>query len=157
MANFNDITSRLFDTATALDGFNTITMGSADELDLNRQTIYPILHIVPTQASRGERTTSYSFDLHAYDLVDFNKDDRRDVHNYFHGTDNIQDVLNSTYLLLDRLIDRYVRGDDFRDLFQLTLPVTCNPFFETQTNRLAGWSASISIQTPNASTTDGLC
>jgi len=157
MANFNDLTSQINSTATALEFFNTITFGQADEIDLNRQGIFPILHIVPTNASRDERTTSFTFEFHAYDLVDFNKDDIRDIQEPFNGTDNLQDVLNSMMLFLDILIDKFNRGTEFRDLFQVDLPVSCSPFFETQSNKLAGWSATISFRVPNSSTTDGRC
>ena len=102
-------------------------------------------------------TSTWSFNISIFDQVDFNKDDVRDAPVSFHGTDNVQDILNDTALTFHIWLDEFRRGDRYEDNLQLDGGVTLQSFLETQTNSLAGWSASISITAPNASTTDGLC
>ena len=157
MANFYNIIDRIKTEVDDISRFNTITFGQLDDIDLDRQEIYPLCHIVPQLVTIGSPTSLYQFTLHALDIVDFNKDDVRRVNDPYLGTDNLQDVLSDTMLSMERVLDSFKRGDAFRDLFQLDVEPICTPFFESQTNRCAGWSIEISIRIANASTTDGIC
>lgn len=157
MANFYDIIDRLKSEVEELSRFNTTTFGQLDAVDLNRQDIFPLCHIVPQTVTIGTPTSIYQFTVHVLDIVDFNKDDVRRVNDPYLGTDNLQDVLSDTLLSMERVLDSLRRGDAFRDLFQLEGEPVCTPFFESQTNRCAGWSIELSVRIANASTTDGIC
>lgn len=157
MANFYNVIDRIKTEVDEVSRFNTITFGQLDDIDLNRQDIYPLCHIVPRPVTIGSPTSLYTFTIHALDIVDWNKDDIRRVNDPYLGTDNLQDVLNDTLLAMERILDSFRRGDAFSDLYQLDAEPTCTPFFETQTNRCAGWSFEVSIRIANAATTDGIC
>lgn len=157
MANFYRITGQIRQAIEATSRVNTITFGNLADIDLNKQNIYPIAHVTPENCTMNGATSTWSFNISIFDQVDFNKDDVRDAPVSFHGTDNVQDILNDTALTFHIWLDEFRRGDRYEDNLQLDGGVTLQSFLETQTNNLAGWSATISITAPNATTTDGLC
>jgi hypothetical protein len=157
MANFYKITDQIKAAINATNRVNTITFGNLADIDLNKQNIYPIAHITPENCTMNGATSTWSYNVSIFDLVDFNKDDVRSSPDSFHGIDNVQDILNDCALTFHLWLDQFRRGARHEDNLQLDGGVTLQSFLETQTNSLAGWSASISITAPNATTTDGIC
>ncbi len=94
MSKLYDIIDKLKETGEALPSIRTITFGNLEDVDIKRQTIFPLIHIVPGTATLNGSTISWAFQIHAMDLIDFNKDDLNDMDDPFHGTDNMQNVLS---------------------------------------------------------------
>ena len=46
MKGFYNVTDKLKDTLLAEPFVNTVTFGSLDDVDLNKQTIFPLSHII---------------------------------------------------------------------------------------------------------------
>ena len=93
MKGFYQITKALNDELKTA-GFNTVTLGDITQVDLKRQTIYPLAHITPDVVTSQDATLNYSFQVLGMDLIDFNKDDVDDENVPFYGIDNKQDVSN---------------------------------------------------------------
>jgi hypothetical protein len=51
MRQFYDITKKLKDTLEAHSQVNVVTTGDLFDVDLNKQTIFPLSHIVVNQAT----------------------------------------------------------------------------------------------------------
>ncbi len=79
MKGYYHITEKIRDIAVADGYINVVTEGDISEVDLNKQTIFPLLHIVPTNASLGPKTTTIDFTLICLNVVDINN---KDVGNY---------------------------------------------------------------------------
>jgi hypothetical protein len=156
MSKLYDIIDKLKETGEALPSIRTITFGNLEDVDIKRQTIFPLIHIVPGTATLNGSTISWSFQIHAMDLIDFNKDDLNDMDDPFHGTDNMQDVLSDMVQQLSIMVDKIKRGASF-GTYEIVGSQTMTPFFDKTGNSLAGYTLSVTINSPSASVSDGIC
>jgi hypothetical protein len=128
---------------------NTITQGDIFKVDLAKQTIFPLIHIMVNSCTIDEQTTTWNVSLIAMDIVDISKSLTTDV---FLGNDNEIDVLNTQHAVLNRVYDIMKRGSLMYDLFQVEGTATLEPFTERFENYLAGWTMTLDIVTPNEMT-----
>jgi hypothetical protein len=70
MRQFYDITTKLKDTLEANSQVNVVTTGDLFDVDLNKQTIFPLSHIIINQASFEGQIVRMSVSLVCMDLVD---------------------------------------------------------------------------------------
>jgi len=128
---------------------NTITQGDIFKVDLAKQTIFPLIHIMVNSCTIDEQTTTWNVSLIAMDIVDISKSLTTDV---FLGNDNEIDVLNTQHAVLNRVYDIMKRGSLMYDLFQVEGTASLEPFTERFENYLAGWTMTLDIVTPNQMT-----
>jgi len=146
MKGFYNVTKEL-KTALAAEPFvNTVTFGSLDDVDLNKQTIFPLSHIIVNNTTVGTKTLTFNISILAMDIVDISKEATADI---FVGNDNEQDVLNTQLGLLTRIINILQRGDLYTNLYQVQGDVSCEPFVDRFENKLAGWSATFDVVVQN--------
>ena len=146
MKGFYNITEQL-KTALAAEPFvNTVTFGSLDDVDLNKQTIFPLSHIIVNNTTVGTKTLTFNISILSMDIVDISKAATTDI---FVGNDNEQDVLNTQLALLTRIINILQRGDLYTNLYQIEGDVNCEPFVDRFENKLAGWTATFDVLVQN--------
>jgi hypothetical protein len=146
MKGFYNVTKEL-KTALAAEPFvNTVTFGSLDDVDLNKQTIFPLSHIIVNNTTVGTKTLTFNISILAMDIVDISKEATADI---FVGNDNEQDVLNTQLGLLTRIINILQRGDLYTELYQVQGDVSCEPFVDRFENKLAGWTATFDVVVQN--------
>ena len=146
MKGFYNVTDKLKDTLIAEPFVNTVTFGSLDDVDLNKQTIFPLSHITVNNTTVGTKTLTFNISILSMDIVDISKDEVTDV---FAGNDNEQDVLNTQLALQTRVINTLQRGDLYTDLYQVQGDVSCEPFVDRFENKLAGWAATFDVIVQN--------
>ena len=142
MKGFYSVTDKIKTLLNAEPFVNTVTFGSIDDVDLDKQSIFPLSHVIVNNAVVGTKTTTFSVSILAMDLVDISNDEVTDV---FVGNDNEQDVLNTQLALLTRVINDLQRGDSYTDKYQVEADVTCEPFVDRFENKLAGWTATFDV------------
>jgi len=71
---------------------NTVTTGDITEIDLSKQTIFPLSHIIVNNVITEEQYLSFNITVLAMDIVDESKEPTTDI---FRGNNNEQDVLNT--------------------------------------------------------------
>lgn len=116
---------------------NTVTEGDIFRVDLSKQTIFPLSHIMVNNATFENNVIRYNVSIIAMDIVDIAKDETTDI---FIGNDNEQDVLNTQITILNRVYDKLIRGDYFLNAGIIDGNPTCEPFIERFENNLAGWT-----------------
>ncbi len=117
---------------------NLVSEGLTDEIDLKKQTIFPLAHIVINSATFIDNAVEFQIDLYCMDIVDISDD----------GVDNKIDVMNTQYNILLRLYEDLRRGNLWDDKLEIsTMNITA--FEQAYENYLAGWSASINVLIPN--------
>ena len=146
MKGFYNVTDKLKDALIAEPFVNTVTFGSLDDVDLNKQTIFPLSHIIVNNTTVGTKTLTFNISILSMDIVDISKDEVTDV---FVGNDNEQDVLNTQLALQTRVINTLQRGDLYTDLYQVQGDVSCEPFVDRFENKLAGWAATFDVVVQN--------
>jgi hypothetical protein len=146
MKGFYNLTDKLKDTLLAEPFVNTVTFGSLDDVDLNKQTIFPLSHITVNNTTVSTNTLTFNISILSMDIVDISKAETTDI---FVGNDNEQDVLNTQLDLLTRVINTLQRGDVFTELYQVEGDVSCEPFVDRFENKLAGWVATFDVIVQN--------
>ena len=146
MTGFYNVTKKIKDALNAEPFVNTVSYGSLDDVDLNKQTIFPLSHIIVNNCNVASNTMTFNITILAMDVVDDSKDAVTDI---FVGNDNEQDVLNTQLEVLNRVVQLLQRGDLYTDLFQVDGAVGCEPFVDRFQSKLAGWAATFDVLVQN--------
>jgi hypothetical protein len=128
---------------------NSVSEGDIFQVDLAKQTIFPLVHIMVNSCTFEVNVLRFNISLIAMDLVDISKNENTNV---YLGNDNTQDALNSTLAILNRAYDVMLHGSLAYDLFQIDGNPNCEPFTERFENLLSGWTMTFDVLVPNEMT-----
>jgi hypothetical protein len=123
----------------------TVTQGGLDDIDNYKQTLFPLVHIIVNSVTASSNTFTFNVSIISMDVVDIAKDETTNI---FYGNDNEIDVLNTTMVILTRIIEVLIRGELSRKMEIVGTP-SMQPFTERFENYLAGWTATMDIIVPN--------
>mgnify|MGYP003659568139 FL=1 len=121
---------------------NTVTTGDIYDIDLSKQSIFPLSHIIINNVSVQESVLNFNISVLAMDVVDESKKATTDI---FRGNNNEQDVLNTQLQVLNKLIKVLRKGNLYSDQFQLNGDASCEPFYDRFDNKVAGWTATFDV------------
>jgi hypothetical protein len=113
---------------------NTVTEGSIFDVDLSKQTIFPLTHIMINSATHQGNTILFNVSILLIDLCQ--------------ETDKI-DIWNNQLALGVRVMNLLNRGDLRNGEFELSGQPSFEPFTERFENDLAGWSLTFDIVSKN--------
>ena len=147
MTHIYNILDTIKDELLANPSVNTVTYGDIEDVDLDKTTMFPLSHLLIDNASYKEKTIEFNIKLLCADIVDYNKE--KSDFDLFYGNNNLHDVLNTQFEVINSLIMKLMRGDLFEMKYQVTTQPTAEPFKERFSNELAGWSVVLSIEVPN--------
>jgi hypothetical protein len=132
-----------------LDGFreelestqfvNIVTEGLGDEIDLSKQTIFPLSHIHITDFAPKGNIVEFSLELYCMDIVDISDTEYQA---------NKTEVLNTQYNVLLRVYESLRRGL-LRDKGIEVVGFGATKFEQAYENLLTGWRANITVMIPN--------
>ena len=147
MKHVYDILDVLKDELRANPSVNTVSYGDIADLDLDKTTIFPLSHLLIENATIKQRTVVFTIKILCADIVDYNK--QPNAFDEFYGNDNLHDVTNTQFEVINSLVQKLIRGDLFTANYQINNTPTAEPFKERFANVLAGWSVSVDIEIPN--------
>lgn len=129
---------------------NTVVIGNIDNVDVNKQTIFPLAHIIVNNVSFPTMGfLRFNITLEVMDIVDEAKNNITDIAEAerWKGIDNKQDILNSMLAVIERHIKAIESGLDVdAQLFSRTV---AEPFESRFENLLTGWDISYEIDIIN--------
>jgi hypothetical protein len=128
------------------DFIKTISIGDIFKVDLNKQTIFPLAHIIVNNAQIAENNTSLNISILFMDVVDESKSEVTDI---WEGNDNEQDVLNTQLAIASKLTADLVRGYLYSNLIQIANAPNAEPFTDRFENKVAGWTLTFDVIIPN--------
>jgi hypothetical protein len=146
MNGFYYVIHKLRDYIKETGFINSVSTGDIFEVDLVKQTIYPLSHIIVNNASPKEFVTSYNISILFMDIVEISKDIPV---NLFDNNTNMLDILNDQITIAQRLVSSLKRGDLFNNLIQIDGDPLCEPFTDRFENKVAGWTLTFDIIVPN--------
>jgi hypothetical protein len=149
MKGFYQITTAIKDQLYKDAFVNTVSSGDIFEIDLNKQTIFPLSHIIVNNATYNNNTWIFNISVLCMDVVDFSKTEQTDQ---FLTNDNEQDVLHTQLMVINRLLEVLRRGSLFDDLYQLQGTPNCEPFVDRFENKIAGWTVTFDVMVANEMT-----
>ena len=128
---------------------NTVTQGDIFQVDLNKQTIFPLTHIMVNSSTLTTNTQTFNVSILAMDIVDISKAEVTDL---FQENNNELDVLNTQHAVLNRAYQQMLHGNLWDDFFVIENNPSLEPFTERFENYLAGWTMTFDIVVPNEMT-----
>jgi hypothetical protein len=140
------LTELIKDELLSNEDVNTVTFGDITQVDLYKQSIFPLSHLIVNSVTSGESTLSFNISILSMDVVDQSKDETTDI---FVGNDNEQDVFNTQLSVLNKLIQKLRIGSLYREQYQVIGDVSLEPFKDRFDNILAGWTATFDVMIPN--------
>jgi hypothetical protein len=149
MKGFYQITTAIKDQLYKDIFVNTVSSGDIFEIDLNKQTIFPLSHIIVNNATYNGNTWLFNISVLCMDVVDFSKTEQT---NQFLTNDNEQDVLHTQLMVINRLLEVLRRGSLYDDLYQLQGTPNCEPFVDRFENKIAGWTVTFDVMVSNEMT-----
>ena len=143
---FYQITNTIKDQLLNDDNINTVTTGDITDIDLNKQTIFPLAHLVINNVTIEEQVLRFSMSVLTMDVVDKSKDEVADV---FRDNNNEQDVLNTQLAVINKVIQTLRIGTLYQNKYQLDGDPSCEPFYDRFENQVAGWACTFDVLIEN--------
>ena len=149
MNAFYNVTENIKQAILAEPFAHTITYGDVTEIDLKKQSLFPLAHIQINSASINLNYVSFNITIFYMDLVDISNTQTTDL---FIGNDNEHDVLNTQLALATRVNRVLQKADLYKDKFELINTASCEPFTERFDDKLAGWAVTFDCGTKDEMT-----
>ena len=124
----------------------TVTTGDITDIDLSKQTILPLAHLMINNVSLQEQVMTFNVSILFMDIVDVSKDQTTDL---FVGNNNEHDVLNTQLAVANKLVQVLRMGTLYKDKYQLEADANCEPFYDRFENQLAGWAVTFDVLISN--------
>jgi len=146
MKGFYQVTQVIKDQLLADVNVNTVTTGDITRIDLSKQTMFPLSHIIVNNVGNEDNILRFSLSVLAMDVVNISKEEVVDI---FIGNNNEQDVLNTQLAVLNKLVQVLRGGTLHTDLYQLDGSPNFEPFYDRFENEMAGWALTFDVIIPN--------
>lgn len=135
---------------------NTVSFGNIQDVDLSKQTMFPLSHIIVNSASFLNNVVSFNISVISMDIVNVSKEATTNI---FRGNNNEQDILNTQLEVQNRLIQELRKGDLYSKSiaevgagyvnYQVQGDPNTEPFSDRFENEVAGWAVTFDIITNN--------
>ena len=146
MKGFYQVTQVIKDQLLADVNVNAVTFGDITRIDLSKQTMFPLSHLMVNSVSNEDSILRFNLSILSMDIVNVSKEETIDI---FLGNNNEQDILNTQLQVQNKLVQVLRGGELYRQLYQLDSTPTFEPFYDRFENELAGWSMTFDIIIPN--------
>tara|TARA_R100000781_G_scaffold110917_1_gene76679 strand:- start:369 stop:899 length:531 start_codon:yes stop_codon:yes gene_type:complete len=136
---------------------HTTTTGDLYDIDLSKNTLFPLFHINPVNVTTGQSTLTYNFQLFVMDLVSQKKDWTEANIQSADNLSNEQEVLSSCLQVCVDIISM-MRHSKWQGAGELDIDdavyftegdFTIEPFTDRFDNLLTGWTFNIGILVQN--------
>ena len=145
---------------------HTTTVGDIYDIDLSKETLFPLMHINPVNVATGYATLTYSFQIFVCDLVSEKEDWKEEGsignpiafnNNPFKDLTNEIDVFNDTLQTCVDIVSIF-RNSKWQSVGSLDInnqdyvtegEYTFEPFTERFDNLLTGWVFTLNVTVHN--------
>jgi len=150
MKEFYDLIDTIYTELNSSDFVSTVTFGNIMDVDLSKQSIFPLSHINIQDAIFSDHIITFTIQVIAMDIVDESKEDRFGSSSVpYKGLDNKHDVLNTQLSVINRLQSKLRRGDLNDNNYVLDSDATATLFEDRFENLLTGWALNLKVSIPN--------
>jgi hypothetical protein len=148
MQGFYQVTQKIKDQLLTDPNVNTVTTGDITRIDLSKQSMYPISHLIVNNVSNeGDgNILRFSMSVLSMDVVDVSKEETVDI---FIGNNNEQDILNTQLAVLNKLVQVLRGGTLHQDKYQLDGSPSFEPFYDRFENEVAGFALTFDVIVEN--------
>jgi hypothetical protein len=129
------------------NNITTVSTGDISDIDLDKQTIFPLAHIVVGNASFNSSIITYDVSILLMDIV--HSDTTENEPNIYQD-DNSMYVLNTMLNIGNHITDKLFNGNLYDgNTFVDRSTVTAEPFSDRFENLLAGWAFNFQLVVRN--------
>ena len=146
MKGFYQVTETIKNQLLSDVNVNTVTTGDITKIDLSKQTIFPLSHIIVNNVNNEDNVLRFNLSVLSMDIVDVSKEAVVDI---FRGNDNEQDILNTQLAVLNKRAQVLRGGTLHQDLYQLDGTPSLGPFYDRFENEMAGWAMTFDVLVNN--------
>ena len=143
---FYQITETLKTQLLADENVNTVTTGDITEIDLSKQTIFPLAHIIINNVSIQEQVLQFNITVLSMDIIDKSKEATTDI---FRGNNNEQDILNTQLAVVNKLLGVLRQGTLYTTKYQLVSDGSVEFFYDRFENEMAGVACTFDVFVAN--------
>ena len=143
---FYQLTEQIKTQLLADVNVNTVTTGDIFDIDLSKQTIFPLSHIIVNNVTIQEQVLNFNITVMSMDIVDQSKDETTDI---FRGNNNEQDIINTQLAVVNKLVGLLSKGTLYQDKYQLEGDASCEFFYERFENQMAGVACTFNVLIAN--------
>lgn len=148
MKEYYNLIDNIYTYLSGNNNINTVTYGDIFDVDLAKQTIFPLAHIIINDVTFSDHFMTFSINVICMDVVDETKEDKQQ-RNSIYGSDNKQDILNSMLSVVNGLQSSLRRGGMNDNNYEINDSPTATRFEDRFENLLAGWSLTLNVEIPN--------
>jgi hypothetical protein len=124
---------------------NKVTVGRLTEIDLAKNTIFPLSHIMLNSIRHNENTLSFNISIYNLDIVNISKEAELGVY----GNDNTFYILSNQLYVINRLLSRLKQSTIYKDGWELEGTPDSDVIDKEMENMLTGYQTDITINVPN--------
>jgi hypothetical protein len=124
---------------------NKVTMGTLTEVDLAKNTTFPLSHISLDTVSHKENTLAFQITIYNLDIVNISKE----VNNDIFGNDNLVYIWTNQLYVINRLVGRIKQQTIYSDGWELSGEPQSDFINKEMENMLAGFQTTLTIIVPN--------
>jgi hypothetical protein len=147
MNNLLQLTDRIKEELEANVIINAVGFGDMFDLEVEKQTIFPMAHVGMTTARIGQGVAFVDMSILFLDIVDTVKTEQSDN---FYGNDNEHYVINNMFSAATKTVQELMRGDLYNDGFQVEEESVEITFFsERFKDKLAGCGVNFTVTIKN--------
>ena len=142
---YNNLIDKLKDIGNKHEQISTVTVGDIFDIDLEKNTKYPLMHINPVNVVTARYGLTYNFQIFVMDLVEPDNSNEQQVYSTVLQicVDLISIFRNSKYQAED--------GNDINDPIYFTEgDYTLEPFTERFDQAVTGWVFQIGVTVDNS-------
>lgn len=149
MKEYYNLIDNIYNYLIGNNNINTVTTGDLLEVDLSKQSIFPLAHIIVNDVTFSDHFMTFSINVIAMDIVDEDKDDKQDKDKPHLGLDNSHDILNTMLSVVNGLQSSLRRGGMNENNYEINDSPTATQFEDRFENLLTGWSLLLNVEIPN--------
>jgi len=124
---------------------NNVTIGELTEVDLRKQTIFPMAHITLNDVTHADNSLTFSITIVNVDIVNISKD----VTQEYYGNDNLFYILTNQLFVINKLVSRLKDSNVSAYNWQLEGNPLSTVINKEMENMIAGYETNLNISIPN--------
>jgi hypothetical protein len=159
---YNNVVNTLVRLAQYHGQISTVSVGDIYDIDLEKETKFPLLHINPTSVTTGDSQLNYNFQIFVMDMVsekeDWQTEQQELLTKLVNTKNNEQEVFNQTLAICTDFIGmlRHSEQQSLDGTDDINSPLyftegqfTIEPFTERFDNLCCGWVFQIGVVVQN--------
>ena len=142
---YNNLIDKLKDIGGKHEQISTVTTGDIFDIDLEKNTLYPLMHLNPVNVTTRRTELVYNFQVFIMDLVEPDGSNEQEVY-----SDVLQICIDIIGILSNSKWQAQLSLDINAPVYFAEGDFTCEPFKERFDQSVTGWVFNIGITVQNS-------